>query len=158
MVCHLPAELAESAQSLPARVVGEAQSNSNVIRYLSIAEAMYSRTAPVSASKVLSALQQLGEGRGLHLKTRTGQGVIDHRLMRSAYPKSWVEALFRDFGGKQPGGLLCERMSVSVPSILLVLAIIFEKVDDAMDFLSGLTAEELSPPGYKEGKMSSLCI
>ncbi|MDH1477245.1 TniQ family protein, partial [Comamonas thiooxydans] len=139
-----PSQFLGKGEKIPLDWVEESQDNEYVLRFLDLSLALYERTKPLSVPVIASLLSDLGRAKGF----KTNPGLIEGDLIsdriRELFPAQWLSSVFHEVLVKTPGaflhqidGALYLRTAASnVTAYLLVLAVLFESADDAMNALS----------------------
>ena len=128
-----PKELLGRSQMHDAKFVSEARGNLSVQRYLELANAMYDRTAPLDSRSVGPIIKGRAEKLGLVKTQRVrSKHPVDDRV-QNAFPAQWLSAVLR---GKTPSSGCPFNPSASVVWHLLVIAVLFENTDEAINALA----------------------
>lgn len=142
MLCS-PAQAASNAKPIPLTIVQEAQDNAFVKRYLELVAAMYERVAPFDVCKIAPALRDRAKLRGFQANPGPVRAALISDHIRNAYPFSWLELVFPELTHKShgmflpqiDGALYMRKSSSSTVAYLLVLAVLFDTADEAINAL-----------------------
>lgn len=148
-----PAQLIEQSCLTPQAVVQEAQTNPFVVRYLELVAVMYERTSPLDVGKVAPVLRDRAKLKGFHAYAGPVRSALISDRICEVFPHSWLERVFPSLLGKKKGEVLHQvdgalymrKSSSSTIAYLLVLAVLFETADEAINTLQAAQSGALVP-------------
>ena len=148
-----PAMLMEDAHQMPEEWVKPAIGNAYVQRFLEMAAALYDRTAPLSVALVAPLLRDMGRAQGFKANAGSKQGALISDRVRELFPEHWLSAVFHEVVAKSHGvylhqvdGTLYLRTAASsVIAYLLVLSVMFESADQAINTMASACSGAVTP-------------
>jgi hypothetical protein len=138
-----PALFMEVADQIPEEWVKPAIGNAHVLRFLELAAALYDRTAPLNVALIAPLLRDTGSAQGFKSNAASKQGTLISDRVKELFPEHWLSTVFYELVAKTPGvylhqvdGVLYLRKAASsVTAYLLVLSVLFESTDQAINAL-----------------------
>lgn len=164
VMLKLPQELIDVTPSLPQDIVNEARKNCYVRRYLEIARFLYSRSEGIDVAKIVPVLKE----RAKKIGYQTYSGPVRLRLIsdevNNVFPKSWIEKVFpsltkksiEEYFSQIDGVLYMRKSSSTVIAYLLVLSVIFEDSEEAINFIQDNNKKTREPKKFKRGLSKNL--
>ncbi|EJE54420.1 hypothetical protein PMI14_00681 [Acidovorax sp. CF316] len=148
-----PKDRLGQSQMHDATFVSEARGNLFVQRYLELATAMYDRTAPLDSRSVGPILKGRAEKLGLVKTQRVrSKHPIDDRV-QNVFPAHWLSVVL---GGKMAPSGVPFHTTASVASHLLVIAVLFENADEAINALANAAVSGRHGPADLSDKVNPL--
>lgn len=148
-----PSQFLGKGEKIPLDWVEESQDNEYVLRFLDLSVALYDRVKPLSVALIAPLLSDLSRAKGFKTNPGLTEGDLISDRIREVFPAQWLSSVFHEVLAKKPGiflhqidGALYLRTAASnVSAYLLVLAVLFESADDAMNALSDACSEDAAP-------------
>jgi len=148
-----PAKLIDQSCPIPLAVVQEAQANLFVERYLELVAAMYERICPLDVGKIAPVLRDRAKLKGFHAYPGPVRSALISDRICEVFPHRWLERVFPSLLGKKKGEVLHQvdgalymrKSSSSTIAYLLVLAVLFETADEAINTLQAAQSGALVP-------------
>lgn len=152
-----PAMFANNAAMVPKDWVDEAQSNLSVQRFLDVASGLMVRVTPLDVKYVAHALRKKAAALGLQTHGGRVKQPLLSDLIKSAFPRQWLNTVFSEVADKPHGqilnhvdGVLYMRTSASsVSSYVLACAVLYDTADDALNDLFGAARTHADIPERK---------
>lgn len=148
-----PAMSMEVADQIPEDWVKPAIGNVHVERFLELAAAIYDRTGPLDVALIAPLLRDTGSAQGFKVNASSKQGALISDHMKALFPEQWLSTVFHEVVAKglgtylhQVDGTLYLRKSASsVIAYLLVLSVLFESADRAINALAEACNGDVAP-------------
>ena len=148
-----PAMLMEGAHQMPDGWVKPAIGNAYVQRFLDLAASLYDRISPLSVALIAPLLRDTGRAHGFRANAASKQGTLISDRVREMFPEDWLSAVFHEVIAKSHGvylhqvdGTLYLRTAASsVIAYLLVLSVLFESADQAVNAIADACDRTVTP-------------
>ncbi len=134
--CSSPVELLGRCHAVSEALVLEAQSNPFVQRFLDLSCGMFERFEPMDAYDVVPHLRTRGDENGFARTFQFGSDYLMNRRIRAVFPELWLSAVFQGKAMPKFGSIMQSSPSTDISSFLLVLAVLFEDADEAINMLA----------------------
>lgn len=149
---YSPAQFFGHCDAVPKKWVQEALSSPYVQRYLDMASALYEREFPLSVPLIAPVLRNTAKSQGFQAHAGSVTAALVSDRIRKVFPTRWLETVFHEltaqpsgrFMHQIDGALYMRTASSSVVAYLLVLAVLFEKPDDALNTLAAASSGLIS--------------
>ena len=141
-----PAMSIDEAAQIPQEWVKPAIKNAYVARFIELAAALYDRPSPLDVALIAPLLRDTGSAQGFKVNASSKQGALISDYIKAVFPPQWLSTVFHEVVEKSQGeylhqvdGTLYLRKSASsVIAYLLVLSVLFESADTAINALAGV--------------------
>lgn len=138
-----PAQFVGCSEEVPLEWVQQAQSNAFVQRFLDISAGVFDRAAPFSVSVIAPLLRDAAKAQGFQTYAGTVKAALVSDRIREVFPSLWLGSVFRELVVKQKGSympqvdgaLYMRKSSSSATAYFLVLAVLFDSADEALNTL-----------------------
>ena len=128
---------------IPADLVSAARENKFVQCFLDISSGVYDRGMPLSVSAVAPLLKDVGKLQGFQTYAGPVKMALVSDRIRRLFPEQWLAAVFRGLVEKMEGTfmpqvdgtLYMRKSSSSVTAYFLVLAVLYDSADEALNAL-----------------------
>lgn len=138
-----PSMFMEVADQIPEEWMKPAIGNAYVERYLELVAALYDRTTPLSVELIAPLLRDTGSAQGFKSNAASKQGTLISDRVKELLPEEWLSTVFHEVVSKAPGvylhqvdgALYLRKSASSVIAYLLVLSVLFESADQAINAL-----------------------
>lgn len=138
-----PSMAMEVADQIPEEWVKPAIGNAYVERFLELAAALYDRAAPLDVALIAPLLRDAGSEQGFKANASSKQGTLISDRMKELFPERWLSTVFHELVVKAPGAYLHQvdgtlylrKSASSVIAYILVLSVLFESADQAINAL-----------------------
>jgi hypothetical protein len=129
---------------VPADLVRAARENQLVQRFLDISSGVYDRGMPLSVPAIAPLLKDVGKLQGFQTYAGPVKMALVSDRIRRLFPEQWLATVFRGLVEKKEatfmpqvdGTLYMRKSSSSVTAYFLVLAVLYESADEALNALS----------------------
>ncbi len=148
-----PAMSMEVADQIPEDWVRPAIGNPHVERFIELAAALFDRAEPLDVALIAPLLRDTGSAQGYKANASSKQGVLISDNIKALFPEQWLSAVFHEVVEKSmgaylhqvDGALYLRKSASSVVAYLLVLSVLFESADHAINALSGACSGDAMP-------------
>lgn len=148
-----PASLGEEAIQIPEGWVTHAINHVYVQRFIELTTTLYDRPVPLSVALIAPLLRDFGKAQGFKINSSSTQGTLISDQIKALFPESWLEVVFSEVATKAPGvylhqidGTMYLRTAASsVIGYLLVLSVLFESADQAINALRAVCVGDVTP-------------
>lgn len=138
-----PAQFIGYGDVVPADLVIAARENLFVQRFLEISSGVYDRGMPLSVPAIAPLLKDVGKLQGFQTYAGPVKMALVSDRIRQLFPEEWLATVFRGLVEKKEdtfmpqvdGTLYMRKSSSSVTAYFLVLAVLFESADEAINAL-----------------------
>ena len=138
---------------MPDGWVKPAIGNAYVQRFLDLAASLYDRISPLSVALIAPLLRDTGRAHGFRANAASKQGTLISDRVREMFPEDWLSAVFHEVIAKSHGvylhqvdGTLYLRTAASsVIAYLLVLSVLFESADQAVNAIADACDRTVTP-------------
>ncbi len=148
-----PAAYIGKSEQIPQEWVAPAVKNAHVDRFLELAAALYERPVPLDVALIAPLLRDIGSAQGFKSNASSKQGVLISDRIKELFPEQWLGTVFHEVVAKDPGTYLHQvdgtlylrKAASSVIAYLLVLSVLFESADQALNALVDACNGQVAP-------------
>ncbi|MBB6559272.1 hypothetical protein HNP48_001939 [Acidovorax soli] len=159
-----PAQFLGQCEAVPRGWVQAAQGNPYVQRYLELAAALYERELPLSVPLIVPVLRATAKSQGFQAHAGAVKAALVSDRIQSVYPREWLGTVFRELAERTPGSfmhqidgaLYLRTSSSSVAAYLLVLGVLFDSPDEAINQLDAANSGRLQVATLREKRRHQL--
>lgn len=152
-----PSMFSKDAALVPKELVDDAKNNPSVQKFLDVVSGLMVRVAPLDVKYVALALRKKAAELGLQTHGGKVKQSLLSDLIRSSFPRQWLNTVFAGLAEKPEGqilnhvdGVLYMRTSASsVSSYVLACAVLYDTADDALNDLFGAVKTHADIPERK---------
>lgn len=152
-----PTMFAKDAALVPQELVDDSKNNPSVQKFLDVVSGLMVRVAPLDVKYVALALRKKAAQLGLQTHGGKVKQPLLSDLIRSSFPRQWLNTVFSGLADKPDGqilnhidGVLYMRTSASsVSSYVLACAVLYDTADDALNDLFGAAKTHADIPERK---------
>ena len=138
-----PAQFVGCSEVVPLAWVTESQKNAFVQRYLDISTGVFDRSTPFGVSAIAPLLRDVGKAQGFQTYAGKVKSALVSDRIQEVFPSLWLGSVFRELVAKQKGSympqvdgaLYMRKSSSSATAYFLVLAVLFDSTDEALNAL-----------------------